>query len=240
MRAIWKREMQNYFLTPIGYVFMSVFLLAGAVFFLMYNVMNATNSLSTMFGNLIYLFMLISPVLTMKLLAEEKRSRTDQLLLTSPLSITSIVGGKFLAAVSVFALSLLGTVFSIIVIVTYGKAYWGLIFSNYLGYFLLGCTYLSIGVLMSALTENQTSAFVLTFGVNLGLQIIESITQYLSLPTYLQWISSVFNWFSLYQRYYTFTAGVVSLADVVYYLTFIGMMLFLAVRVIDKRRWSEG
>ncbi len=240
MLAIWKREFQNYFLTAIGYVFMTVFLVAGALFFLLYNVLSNSNSLEMMFGNLIYLFMFIVPILTMKLLSEEKRSRTDQLLLTSPLSISSIVGGKFLAAVSVFALSLVGTVFSIIVIVTYGKPYWGLIFSNYLGYFLMGCTYISIGVLMSALTENQTSAAVLTFGVNIGLQIIESVAPALSLPSYLQWISGVFSWFSLYQRYYTFTAGVVSLANVVYYLTFIGLMLFFAVRVIDKRRWSEG
>ncbi|MDO4740349.1 MAG: ABC transporter permease [Eubacteriales bacterium] len=240
MLAIWKREFQNYFLTPIGYVFMAVFLLAGGIFFLLYNVIAATNSLSTMFGNLSYLFMMIVPVLTMKLLAEEKRTKTDQLLLTSPLSITSIVCGKFLAAVSVFALSLLGTAFCIIVIVTYGKAYWGLIFSNYLGYFLMGCTYIAIGVFMSAVTENQVSAAVLTFGVNLGVQIIESVASYLVFPTYLDWISSVLNWFSLYRRYYTFTAGVVSLADVIYYLTFIGLMLFFTVRVVDKRRWSEG
>lgn len=240
MLAIWKRELQNYFLTPIGYVFMTVFLLAGSVFFLLYNVLSATNSLTTMFGNLIYLFMLIVPVLTMKLLSEERHTRTDQLLLTSPRSIYEIVGGKYLAAVSVFALSLLGTIFSIIVIVTYGKAYWGLILSNYLGYFLMGCTYISIGVLMSALTENQVSSAVLTFGVCLLLQIIESVSPALTFPGYLSWISTVLSWFSLYQRYYTFTAGVISLANVIYYLTFIAIMLFFAVRVIDKRRWSEG
>lgn len=240
MLAIWKRELHNYFLTPIGYVFMAVFLAAGAVFFMMYNVMGATNSLETMFGNLSYLFMLIVPVITMKLLAEEKRSKTDQLLLTSPISISSIVIGKFLAAVTLLALSLLGTVFSIIVIVTYGKAYWGLIFSNYLGYFLMCTTYIAIGVLMSALTENQVSAAVMTFGVNLGLQIIESVAPTLTLPGYLGWLGTALNWFSLYQRYYTFTAGVVSVANVIYYLSFIGIVLFLAVRVIDKRRWSEG
>lgn len=240
MLAIWKREFQNYFLTPIGYVFMAVFLLAGGIFFLLYNVLSGTNSLTTMFSNLIYLFMLIVPVLTMKLLSEEKHTRTDQLLLTSPLSIYEIVGGKFLAAVSVFAISLIGTIFSIIVIVTYGRAYWGLIFSNYLGYFLMGCTYISIGVLMSALTENQVSSAVLTFGVCLLLQLVESVGPALTFPGYLRWISAVLSWFSLYQRYYTFTAGVISLANVVYYLTFIAIMLFFAVRVIDKRRWSEG
>ncbi len=240
MLAIWKREFQNYFLTPIGYVFMAVFLLASGVFFMLYNVLSNSSSLSTMFSNMNYLFMLVMPVLTMKLLAEEKHTRTDQLLLTSPLSVTSIVCGKFLAAVSVFALSLIGTAFSVIVIVTYSKPYWGLIFSNYLGYFLIGCTYVAIGVLMSSLTENQVSAAVLTFGVNLGLQIIESVVPYINPPSYLGWVTAIGSWFSLYNRYYSFTAGIISLANVIYFLTFIAVMLFLAVRVIDKRRWSEG
>ena len=240
MLAIWKREIQNYFLTPIGYVFMAVLLLASGGFFMLYNVLSNSSSLSTMFSNMNYLFMLVMPVLTMKLLSEEKHTRTDQLLLTSPVCITSIVCGKFLAAVTVFALSLVGTVFEVIVIVTYSKAYWGLIFSNYLGYFLIGCTYVAIGVLMSSLTENQVSAAVLTFGVNLALQIIESVAPYASLPSYLGWLNTVGSWFSLYNRYYSFTAGIISLANVIYFLTFIAVMLFLAVRVIDKRRWSEG
>ena len=240
MLAIWKREFQNYFLTPIGYVFMAVLLLASGVFFLLYNVLSNSSSLSTMFSNMNYLFMLVMPVLTMKLLSEEKHTRTDQLLLTSPVSITSIVCGKFLAAVTVFALSLVGTFFNVIVIVTYSKPYWGVIFSNYLGYFLIGCVYIAIGVLMSSLTENQVSAAVLTFGVNLGLQIIESVAPYVNLPSSLGWLNKIGSWFSLYSRYYTFPAGIISLANVIYFLTFIAVMLFLAVRVIDKRRWSEG
>lgn len=240
MLAVFKRELQNYFLTAIGYVFVAVFLIASGVFFFMNNVMSGTNSLTTMLGNMSYIFMLIVPVLTMRLLAEERRSRTDQLLLTSPLKITSIVGGKYLAAVAVFAISMVGTFFNVIVIVSYGKAYWGLIFSSYLGYFLMGCVYIAVGVLMSALTENQISAAVLTFGVNLGMQIIESLAGGLTLPAGWSFLGKIMSWFSLYTRFYTFTAGVISLANVIYFLTFIAVMLYLAIRVIDKRRWSEG
>lgn len=240
MLAVFKRELQNYFLTAIGYVFVAVFLVASGVFFFMNNVMSGTNSLTTMLGNMSYIFMLIVPVLTMRLLAEERRSRTDQLLLTSPLKITSIVGGKYLAAVAVFAISMVGTFFNVIVIVSYGKAYWGLILSSYLGYFLMGCVYIAVGVLMSALTENQISAAVLTFGVNLGMQIVESLAGGLTLPAGLSFLGKIMSWFSLYTRFYTFTAGVISLANVIYFLTFIAVMLYLAIRVIDKRRWSEG
>ena len=101
MLAIWKREVQNYFLTPIGYVFMGVFLLCGGVFFFLYNIASTSSDLTTLFGNMSYLFMLVMPILTMRLLSEEKRTKTDQLLLTSPCSISDIVVGKFLAAVTV-------------------------------------------------------------------------------------------------------------------------------------------
>lgn len=240
MLAVWKREFQNYFLTPIGYVFMTVFLLAGGVFFFLDNVLSQTNSLSTMFSDLIYVFMIIVPILTMRLLAEEKRSRTDQLLLTSPLSITSIVLGKFLAAVSVFFLSIVGTGFNLIVIISYGRVYWGIILTSYLGYFFLGCVYIAIGVLMSSLTENQVSAAVLTFGVILALQIIESIAPNLTLPDKLSFLTTMGSWCSMYSRFYSFTAGMLSLANIIYFLSVMGVMLFLTIRVIDKRRWSEG
>ena len=91
MLAIWKREMQNYFLTPIGYVFTGVFVLVGGFFFFLYNIAIASADMTAMFGNLVSLFMLLVPILTMKLLSEERRNKTDQLLLTSPRSIAGIV-----------------------------------------------------------------------------------------------------------------------------------------------------
>lgn len=239
MLAIWKRELQSYFYTPIGYVFMGTFLLVGGFFFFMTNVASGSADLATLFSNLSYLFMLVVPVLTMRLLSEEKRNKTDQLVLTSPVSIMDIVAGKFLAACSVFFFTLLITLVYVLVISVYSTPYYGEILANYLGFFLLGCCYIAIGVLMSAVSENQVSAAVLTFGVNLLLQILEAVGPSLTIP-YLTFLPTVFSWLSLYERYYAFTAGMISVADIVYYLSFCGIILFLAVRVIDKRRWSEG
>ena len=247
MLAIWKREVQNYFLTPIGYVFMGIFLLVGGIFFFLNNILSASADLSTMFGNLSYLFMLAVPILTMKLLSEEKRSKSDQLLLTSPRSIWDIVLGKFLAACTVLLATMAVTLLYVIVLyvysndMIYGTAVQaGLIISNYLGFFLLGCGYIAIGVLMSALTENQVSAAVLTLGVNMLLQMIESVLPQITLPGGLSFLNVGFSWLSMYTRYYEFAAGVLSIANVFYFVSLCGVILFLAVRVIDKRRWSEG
>ncbi len=241
MLAIWKREVQNYFLTPIGYVFMGIFLLVGGVLFFIYNIMNGSSDLSTMFGNLSYLVMLVVPILTMKLLSEEKRNKSDQLLLTSPRSIWDIILGKFLAACSVLMATMFITLVYVLIICVYStEVRAGLIISNYLGFFLLGCAYIAIGTLMSALTENQVSAAVLTLGVNLLLQLIEAILPQLTLPGSLQFLNTAFSWLSMYTRFYEFSAGILSIANIVYYLSLCGVILFFAVRVIDKRRWSEG
>ena len=240
MFAIWKREFQNYFLTSIGYVFMGIFLLVGGVMFFLGNILSASASLSNLLSNLNYLFMLIVPILTMKLLSEEKRTRTDQLLLTSPRSIWDIVLGKFFAACSVIVVATLFTLVYVLIMYRYSNVtYPALIATNYLGFLLLGFCYVAIGVLMSALTENQVSAAVLTIGVNLFLQILESVGSVLTIPG-LPFVNTMISWFSLYTRYDDFATGILSAANVIYYLSFCGIMLFLTVRVIDKRRWSEG
>ncbi len=240
MLAIWKREVQNYFLTSIGYVFMGIFLLVGGVMFFLGNIMSSSATLSNMLGNLNYIFMLVVPILTMKLLSEEKRNKSDQLLLTSPRSVWDIILGKFFAACTVVFISTAVTLFYVVILAVYSNVtYPALIASNYIGFLLLGFCYVAIGVLMSALTENQVSAAVLTLGVNVLLQILESVGTSLTVPG-LSFINTVISWLSLYKRYNDFSAGILSIANVIYYISFCGIMLFLAVRVIDKRRWSEG
>ncbi len=243
MRAIWFREMQNYYLTPIGYVFMGIFLLVGGVIFFLGNVMSMTPSAAALLGNLNYVFMLIVPILTMRLFSEERRTKTDQLLLTSPRRIWDIVGGKFLAAGCVVLLTTCCTLVYFALISPWtDRMYPWTIACNYLGFFLLSLCYVSLGMLMSALTENQVSAAVLTLGVNILLQALESVFSSASftLPGFLSFLRPVLSWFSLYSRYNQFAAGRLSLANVLYDLTFVGLTLFLTVRVIDRRRWSEG
>ena len=127
-----------------------------------------------------------------------------------------------------------------VILAVYSSAtYPALIATNYLGFLLLGFSYVSIGVLMSALTENQVSAAVLTIGVNMLLQILESVGSSITIPG-LSFLNTVISWMSLYKRFNDFSGGILSFANVIYYISFCGVMLFLAVRVIDKRRWSEG
>ena len=238
MYPVLKREIQSYFLTPLGYVFMGIFLLVGGVFFMIYNLFSMSADLGDMFGNLNYLFMLIVPLLTMRLLSEERRTKTDQLLLTSPISIGAIVTGKYFAACAVLLMTLILTAGYIVIIALFSTPYFGLIFSNYLGLFCIGGAYIAIGVLMSALSENQLSAAVLTFGVNLLLQLLELVGPQLSVPL-LPWLPKVFSVISLHARYNAFAAGMISMADIVYFASFIGICLFFAVRAIDRRRWSK-
>ena len=239
MLAIWKREMQNYFLTPIGYVFTGVFVLVGGFFFFLYNIAIASADMTAMFGNLVSLFMLLVPILTMKLLSEERRNKTDQLLLTSPRSIAGIVAGKFFAAATVLLVAMAIMLAYVGILCAYSQPHAGQLVSNYLGFFLLGCYYISIGVLMSALTESQVSAAVLTLGANLLLQLFESVGSSITIP-YLPFLNDVLSWLSLHARYSAFAAGIFSVANVFYDVSFCGIILFLAVRVIDRRRWSEG
>ena len=241
MLAIWKRELQNYYLTPIGYVFTGIFLLVGGLLLFFNNIMQQSTYISTMLRYLNSIFMLIVPILTMKLLSEEKRNKSDQLLLTSPRSIWEIILGKYFAACTVVLISTLITLLYVVILAAYStNIYPLLVMCNYLGFLLLGFCYVAIGVLMSALTENQTAAAVLTLGVNLLLQLLESAKGILTLPSWLSFLNVVMSWFSLYARYDDFNVGILSVANIIYYLSFSGIMLFLAVRVIDKRRWSEG
>lgn len=237
MISIFRREIAQYFLTSAGYVFTGIFWLLGAVFFFLYNVLAASSDLSAMFGNMSFTFMMIVPLLTMRLLSEERRGRTMQLLYSAPVSLTSVVLGKFLAACAVLLVALAGTSLYVAVIARYARVYAGLIFSNYLGFFLLCACSIAVGVLMSALTESQITAAVLTFGANMLLQLLEMIAPSLHVP-YLPFLPDLLRCISLYTHYDAFTSGLVRPASIAYYMGFVTIVLSLAVYILSKRRWS--
>lgn len=138
MRAIWKRELQAYFLTPTGYVFMGVFLLLSSVMFYLQIMQARSSDLPTFVGQMSYLWMLLSPVLTMRLLAEERQRRTDQLLLTSPVSLSGMVLGKYAAAYTVMAATVVLTLGFVAVVAVYGRVYPAEMAVAYLGFILQG------------------------------------------------------------------------------------------------------
>ena len=160
MKAIWKRELQGYFCTAAGYVYLFVFLTVSSVLFYLEILSQRSGELPTFIGEMSYLWMLLSPVLTMRLLAEEKQKKTDQLLLTSPVSLPRIVFGKYLAAVTVLLLATGLTLFYVGIVAIYGQVYPAELAVNYLGFVLQGCAFVALDLFLSGCAETPVTAAV--------------------------------------------------------------------------------
>lgn len=176
MGAILTKELKSYFHSATAYIFMGVFLFFAGLFYALNNVMYASPDYASVLSNYNFVFLLIVPILTMKIFAEETRNKTDQLLLTSPQSITGIVIGKFLAPVILYALTLLVTVLYPLILSLFGDISAKTILCSYIGIFLMGSCFIAIGVFVSSLTENVVTSAVGTFAILLCLWLIDSLT----------------------------------------------------------------
>lgn len=181
MLAIINKELRSYFYSATAYIFMGIFLFMFGIFFSFGTVFSQSAKYSDALTSMVFLFLLITPILTMKTIAEETKTRTDQLLLTSPQSITSIVLGKYLAAVALFALTLIVTLLYPLILSLFGKLAIAEIFSTYLGFFLMGCCFIAIGLFISSITDSQVVAGVGTLGLLLLLWLLDSVVG--ALPT---------------------------------------------------------
>ncbi|MGN0794360.1 MAG: ABC transporter permease [Aristaeellaceae bacterium] len=233
MRAIWKRELQGYFYTPVGYVFMGVFLLLASVMFYVSIMQNRSSDLPTFIGMLSYLWMLLCPVLTMRLLAEERQRRTDQLLLTSPVSLPGVVLGKYLAAVTVMLLTVALTLLFVLIVAIYGQVYPAELMVSYLGFILQGCAFIAIDLFLSGCAGNQVTAAVMAFGANFLLWILDMLETSVSSA----FVRNALSFFSLYARSESFMMGQLSFTGVGYFLSISAAFLVLTVHVLDSRRY---
>lgn len=177
MLAIIGKELKAYFYSASGYVFMGIFLLICGIFFANYNLIPASPIFSDVLSSITFVFLVLVPVLTMKLIAEEKHQKTDQLLLTSPLSVSEIIVGKYLAAVLLFLISLLITVLYPIILRVFGTIAVGEIVATYVGFAFMGAALISIGLFVSSFTDNQVIAAVSSFGILLLIWIMDWIQQ---------------------------------------------------------------
>lgn len=234
MTAIFKRELKSYFLSPIGYV------CVGAILFLygMFYYMVMQNGISSLIGSYVFnsMFtwgMMIIPIITMKSLSEDKKNKTDQALLTAPVSVTGIVWGKFTAAFGVYFIATTLALLPALVIGMYASPSWGLIFGNYLGSLLYGAAMISIGVFLSSLTESQIVAAITTFGVSIILLLIDSLAG--SAGTF---VASLVSWISFQARYTPFTNGIFNVSSVVFFLSVVAIFNFVTARRLESRRWS--
>ena len=236
MSAVFKREFKTFFTSPIAYFILAIIFFFAGQAFVLANVQYGMADLSYVFNMLFTVVLLIIlPILSMRLFSEEKRQKTDQALLTAPVSLTGIAMGKFLAALSVFAVSISITLVFAIIIATQVTPDWMVIIGNFVGMLLLGGTILSVGLLISSLTESQFIAALGTFVVSFGLLNIDGVTSLFGSGKVL---TAIVDFLSISQRYNDFTIGVLHYDDILFFLTVQALFIFLTVRVLDSKRWS--
>lgn len=236
MRAVFKREFKAYFTSPIGYCVLAIMFALTGFYFVAYNVDAASPDLTLIFQNIqLYMLLLVLPILTMRLMSDDKRQKTDQLLLTAPASLTGIVTGKFFAAVLLFAISCSMTLVCAVIVAFQTTPDWLVIFGNYIGLLLLGGMVIAIGLLISSLTESQFIAALGSFLASLVLLLIDSLETIFSGSAL---ISSVVSFLSLNRRYSSFAAGVIQYDDIIFFLSIQALFLFLTVRLLDRKRWN--
>jgi ABC-2 type transport system permease protein len=256
--AVYRKEMGHYFVSPIAYIFIGLFLFLSAFFFNYFlSAMIQQSSMMQMqgmsmgmppevdvpgqvmrafFGLLSTLILFFTPILTMGVYAEERKRGTMELLMTSPVTETQIVLGKFLASLSLFMLMLLPTASYMVFMCLRSDPMppWRMLLAGYAGVLLLGGSLLALGTFISSLTENQLIAAVLTFAAFLFVWVLDLGS---SATTGL---GSVVQYLSVIRHYDDFTRGVVDTSALIYYFSFIALFIFLTVRSIDSMRWRRA
>ncbi len=235
MGAIYRREMGAFFTSSIAYVFLAVFYLASGYFFYSASLYSATTDMSGVFTSLFLIIVILIPILTMRLFSEEKKQKTEQGLLTSPVSIGGIVLGKYFAALTMYSIGLAILLVYAVILSFFGTVTWGIIISNIIALFLVGAAFIAVTVFISSLTENQVVAAVLGIIALLILYMLDVFANYVSSVPVLP---DVLNALSFYTRYYEFTAGLFDPASVLFYLSTAVIFNFFTVRVFERRRWS--
>lgn len=288
MKAILKHELSSYFTNLTAYIFGAFLLLFAGIYTMVYNLRSAITNFEYVLGGMSFVFLIIVPILTMRVLAEERRQKTDQLLYSLPISMTEVVLGKYIAMLVMLLIPTAIISTYPIILSSFGSVYLPAAFGSIVGFFFLGATLIAIGMFVSSITESQAVAAGLCFVVMLLNYFLSSLAGYVSstavasllaftvLVILLSFIirgmtknsfaallsglileavllgfyiadstrfeglfGDVIGRLSLFDRFYTFVNGIFNVTSLVYYLSMIGVFLFLSVQSMDKRRWSE-
>jgi gliding motility-associated transport system permease protein len=249
---IYKKELRLYFTSPVAYVLLTIFLLIAGYFF--YSIfafftrasmqtamnpgmgrdLNVTDSvLRPLIANMSVILLLLMPLVTMRLFAEERRAGTIELLLTYPVRDGAVLVSKYLAALTLYGVMLAGTLVYPAILLYFAKVEWGPLATGYLGLVLMGAMLLGIGIFASSLTENQIVAAVVAFGISLMFWILGWTAEFAGGP-----LGSVLTHLAILEHNDTFAKGVVDTKDVIYYLDFTALFLFFSLRSLEARRWA--
>lgn len=288
MKAIYKRDVASYFNTVIGFVFIAILVGFIGIYFLAYNLAGGYPYFSYSLGSVLFIFMLAIPILTMRSFSDERKSKTDQLLLTAPVGISSIVLGKYLAMITVFAIPVCISILCPIIIEFKGDGFLLVDMATIFAFFLLGSVYIAIGMFISSLTESQIISAVGTFGillllylwpnlieflpatasmnmigilciitivvciiyaitknwvVSVGLEVVcvltLVITYFVNQDIFEHRLSLIFSNISFIDTFESFAYNqIFDIGGIIYYLSIIGLFIYLTIQSIQKRRWS--
>jgi ABC-2 type transport system permease protein len=253
--AVYRKEMGHYFVSPVAYVVVAVFLIVAGFFFRLYtglavqqsmemtmegmgsNMDVPTEVLTAFFSLISTLILFLAPMLTMGVFAEERKRGTMELLMTSPITDFQIVLGKFLASLTLFAIMLLPTFFYVAYMCLHSEPRlpWPMVLSGYLGAMLLGASLLAIGSFISSLTESQLIAVVLSFGAILILWVLDFAVRGSESAA-----GQVLQYVSVIHHYDDFTRGIIDTSNLIYYLSVPILFIFFTVRSVDSIRWRRA
>lgn len=228
--------MKTYFTSPIAYIFIAAFFLYSGLYFVNVNMGYGTTDMSSVFISVFTIMMILIPLMTMRLFSEEKKQRTDQCLLTAPISLAGIVAGKFFAALCVFLCA--AAIYIPYIIVLYslaGTLEWATVIGTITALILLGASFISMGILVSSLTESQIVAAILSFVLVMFFYMLDMLAGSVS----NEFLSGLMNSLAFYSRYTEFSSGIFNIGSIVFFLSVIFVFNFLTVRVLEKRRWAD-
>lgn len=236
MLAIFKREFKSYFQNVIGWLFVAALLAVYGLYFYVYNLKNGYPYISYDLKGIGFIMMIAVPILTMRSLSDEKKTKTDQLMLTSPVSVGRIVAGKYLAMAAVYTIDIALFALSPLVLSIYGKVALSEAYVALFGYWLYGLSCIAVGLFISSISESVIISAILTFAALFLSYMMQSITGLISSSGNL--LTKVLNCFDLYTPFENFVSGCFSVTSAAYYVTVILLLCFLTTQSIQKRRWA--
>ena len=243
MFALYKKEVQSYFCSPFAYVISALFLLVFSLSFISGISSMDSNVLKFSFSNIFYngffYFIFMIPLLTMRTFAEERKSKTETLWLSAPITVPQVVFAKFLAVATVFLLMMVLSLFFPLIAYLKGTVIVSSLICGYLGFFLWSLVCIAVGMMMSALTDNPIIAAVLGETAMILLIFLDNFTK-TGLVQSVPLLSKILTWFSTEVRFGAFSQGLFSLADLVFFISLTLVVLVWTIIIIEKRRWSRG
>ena len=233
MSAIFKREFKSYFCTPVGYIVVAaLYFFLGLYFSMIYSYGSPEIEMVIISMSTVVIF--VMPIITMRLMSEDRRQKVDQALLTAPVGLTSIVLGKFFAALAVFAIGFAPSVIFEIIVASHLSVNIISFVYSLLGMLLLGSALIAIGMFISSLTESSVISAILTLVINILVLYMSSFAGMIKVT----WIANIIEKAAFVNVFENFGENVFSISDIVYFLSISAAFLFLCVRSLDKRRWA--